>query len=82
MIEVLVNQRELATDSNRVIASCIRLTVSSSYNRWSSGCQLTSIIAGLMDLHSLMAMRNTRAVTESKMLSHLRLFVSLMQNLA
>jgi hypothetical protein len=39
MIEVLVNQRLLATDSNRVMASCIRLTVSSSYSLWSSACQ-------------------------------------------
>ena len=29
----------LATDSNSVMASCIRLTVSSSYNRWSSAHQ-------------------------------------------
>ena len=42
MMEVLVNQREFATDSNRVIASCIRLTVSSSYNLWSSIYQLES----------------------------------------
>jgi hypothetical protein len=46
IIEVLVNQREFATDSNRVIASCIRLTVSSSYNLWSSICQLWSRIQG------------------------------------
>jgi hypothetical protein len=37
MIEVLVNHLELATDSKSVIASCIRLTVSSSYSFWSSG---------------------------------------------
>jgi hypothetical protein len=36
MIEVLVNHLELATDSKSVIASCIRLTVSSSYSFWSS----------------------------------------------
>lgn len=36
IIEVLVNHRELATDSKSVMASCIRLTVSSSYSFWSS----------------------------------------------
>lgn len=42
MTAVLINHRELATDSNSVIASCIRFTVSSSYNFWSSDCQSCS----------------------------------------
>ena len=41
-----MNQREFATDSKRVIASCIRLTVSSSYNLWSSDHQLRIRIRG------------------------------------
>lgn len=35
MIEVLVNHLELQMESNRVKASCIRLTVSSSNSSWS-----------------------------------------------
>lgn len=51
MIDVLTNHLELQMLSNRVKASCIRLTVSSSKSSWS---------------YSEMATRNRMVVTFSK----------------
>lgn len=55
MIEVLTNQRELQIESNRVRASCIRFTVSSSKSSWS---------------YSEMATRKRMVVTFSKQWIH------------
>ena len=54
-MDVLTNQRELQMESNRVRASCMRLTVSSSNSSWS---------------YSEMATRNRIVVTFSKQCIH------------
>lgn len=54
-MEVLINHLELQIESNRVSASCIRLTVSSSKSNWS---------------YSEMATKNRIVVTFSKQWIH------------